>query len=100
MVTDPAAISVSKINQWVSLYVLIIWGILIVVATPFSDLITPTLLRHPFYGYFSAIIANAFFIWKMWCGSKNKPRQSWARFTQEQDAPIESIKRVSHRNQD
>jgi len=48
-VTQPAPLSVSKINQWVSLYVLLIWIVLIFFASPLTRCESFSFLqRHPF----------------------------------------------------
>ena len=62
-VTRPATISVSKVNQWVSLYVVCFWIVLIIKS---SSLHIPTCVAYPrfFMGAFTAI-----FVAIMFCGS-------------------------------
>ncbi len=52
-ITDPAPISVTKVNQWVSSYLLLIWGFLIYFSSPVhsAQCLNP-LNNHPFIAIF------------------------------------------------
>jgi len=60
VVTWPSKISVSKLNQWVSLYVILFWLGLIGASSPFAEMMKASCIgRHPFGWTFAGTVIFA-----------------------------------------
>jgi len=60
--TGPAFISVSKINQWVSLFTLCIWAMLVLHALPEFNRAYPVSIRHIAVGLLTLVFASLMYL--------------------------------------